>query len=156
MKMKKKLLLIAGLCVVVILLSLSGFVGCDSSGESTPHDTSTQQDKSTTAEFEFPNEDLLGYPLYKENVDRSSVKGNKEESDGELQEVTLDYETSDPYDAVLAFYEGEVGVPTQTDELPGGYSRAMYDMDEGGFHTVIVITQIKDATAVSVMREKLP
>lgn len=27
-------------------------------------------------------------------------------------------------------------------------------MDEGGYHTVIVITQIKDATAISVMREK--
>jgi hypothetical protein len=32
----------------------------------------------------------------------------------------------------------------------------MYDMDEGGYHTVIVITQIKDATAIAVMREKLP
>ncbi|RJP32778.1 MAG: hypothetical protein C4536_05690 [Actinobacteria bacterium] len=149
--MKRKLMVIAGLCTVVALLSLSVFAGC---GSDASQETATQSGEEATAEFAFPDEDLMGYPLYRENVDKSSVKSNKEESDGEVQEITLDYKTSDSYDTVLAFYKEEVGVPTQTSELAGGYSRAMYDMDEGGYHTVIVITQIKDATAISVMREK--
>ncbi|MBN2025816.1 MAG: hypothetical protein JW854_03475 [Actinobacteria bacterium] len=149
--MKGKALFIVGMCAIVALLGLA-FAGCGG-GNDTSNGTATQSDDASAA-YQFPNEDLIGYPLYGENVDKSSVKTNKEESDGEVAEVTLEYKTSDSYDAVLAFYEQEVGVPTQTSELAGGYSRAMYDMDEGGYHTVIVITQIKDATAIAVMREK--
>jgi hypothetical protein len=153
--MKGKILIVVGVCAACALLSLSVFTGCGSSGTDTSHENGSKTE-TTTTEYKFPNEDLIGYPLYRDNVDKSSVKGNKEESDGTLKEVTLDYKTSDSYDDVLSFYKEEVGVPTQTSELAGGYSRAMYDMDEGGYHTVIVITQIKDATAISVMREKLP
>lgn len=152
--MRGKVLFIVGLFTVAALLGLAVCAGCG--GGDDPSNGTATQSEETTAEYQFPNEDLIGYPLYGENVDKSSVKTNKEESDGEVAELTLEYETSDSYDAVIAFYEDEVGVPTQTSELAGGYSRAMYDMDEGGYHTVIVITQIKDATAIAVMREKLP
>jgi len=150
--MRGKVLFVVGLCTIVALLGIAVFAGCGG-GDDTSNGTATRPG-DTSAAHQFPNEDLIGYPLYGENVDKSSVKTNREDSDGEVTEVTLEYETSDGYDAVLAFYEQEVGVPTQTSELAGGYSRAMYDMDEGGYHTVIVITQIKDATAIAVMREK--
>jgi hypothetical protein len=149
--MQGKRMLMLGLFVVVLLCCLCVYAGCSIGGD----ETSDEPEEDTTIKCEFPNEDLVGIPLYKNNVDASSIKGTMDRGSEGLEYVSVDYTTSDDFATVVSWCEKELGAPAETSTLPDGNSEALWREMEGEFVKITIVTQTKDGTAISVMRDKV-
>ena len=153
--MKRKLLCLFTILVIVAAGCLSGCGGC-SCGEKhedyyVPVDNGHQE---TDYSSMLPSEAELGVPVYTGNLNVSSISSSKEETDGEVTYVGVDYSTSDDFETVLAWYEDQLGEPKETQDLDG-YPVVSWVLEKDGRQTMVVIQGKAEGTAISILNDKL-
>ncbi len=146
--MIKKPLFIMSLAVLAAIGCFSGYVGCS-------NEVNPAYEEETIIQCEFPNEDQLTKPIYKENVNASSIKGTMDRSAGGLDYVSVEYKTNDDFDTVVSWYEQKLGTPTETSTLEGGYNEAIWREIEGDFVSLVIVTQAASGTTISIIREQI-
>jgi len=105
-------------------------------------------------EYDFPDEEKLGLPLYKDNILVTSAESSTTESDRVVTDIGVDYSTTDDFKTVAMWYKELMGTPTKDLTTPDGKKQFTWESSEGGYYNLIVVTDTDQGTAVSVIKTK--
>ncbi|MDY6796668.1 MAG: hypothetical protein SWK76_15515 [Actinomycetota bacterium] len=154
--MKKMLVALLLFALLVGICCFSGCGGCSCSEEATVHvpDPMEEDEDHTVCGYEFPDEEKLGLPLYKSKVVVTTVNSSTTESDGVLENTGVDYGTTDDFKTVTAWYQDQLGTPSNTYTTVDGKPQWAWDSSEGGYYNLIIVTDTDDGTAISVIKSK--
>jgi len=152
--MKRKICILLIIVMFVVVCCVSGCSGCSCNGEESIHESQPEDTNHTVCEYDFPNEEKLGLPLYKGNVLVNTVESSTTESDGVLKDIGVDYSTTDDFKTVATWYKEQMGQPTKNLTTPDGKMQFTWESSEGGYYNLIVVTETDDGTAISVIKSK--
>lgn len=145
-------MIFAGACFI----TGCGGCGCDDECAEV-QDTNPDDEKKPHTEtvLDFPNEEKIGLPLYKENPVVSSIESTTEESDGVLTNVGVDFTTKDDFKTVANWYKEQMGgPPTKSLTTEDGNQQMTWESSADGYYNLIVLTERPEGTAVSVIKTK--
>ena len=155
--MNRKLTILLVLMMFMGICCFAGYAGCSCDGDDVVvHDTQPHPDDQshTECDYDFPNEEKLGLPLYKDNVLVTSVKSSTTESEGVVTDIGVDYSTTSDFKTVALWYKDQLGAPTKDLTTPDGRKQFAWESSEGGYYNLIVVTETADGTAISVIKTK--
>ena len=154
--MKNKLLFLLTIMVILTVGFISGCggCGCEDEHDDTSYHLQNLEDLNEQTSNLLPSEAELGVPVYSDNLDTSSVESSKTESDGEVTDVGVDYSTKDDFETVVSWYKGELGEPTEFQQLPNGNYQTWWDVEKDGMFVKVVVTATDEGTAISILSAK--
>lgn len=153
--MKRKFVILLVFIMCMGICCFAGYAGCSCDGDDVVvHDTQPQPDDQshTECDYDFPNEEKLGLPLYKDNVLVTTVESSTTESEGVVTDIGVDYSTTSDFKTVATWYKDQLGAPTKSLTTPDGKQQMTWESSEGGYYNLIVVTETADATAISVIK----
>ena len=152
--MKRKLAILMVFIMCMGICCFAGYAGCSCDGDDVVvHETQPHEDQNhTECDYDFPNEEKLGLPLYKDNVLVTTVQSSTTESEGVVTDIGVDYSTTSDFKTVATWYKDQLGAPTKTLETPDGKQQMTWESSEGGYYNLIVVTETADGTAISVIK----
>ncbi|MBN1288685.1 MAG: hypothetical protein JXA49_03505 [Actinobacteria bacterium] len=153
--MRKNVNAILAVLMFACMCCFAGCVGCSCDGDAKVHKTYPGTKETTQDEWNIPNEEKLGLPLYKNNMLVSSVESSSEETDGVVKQIEVDYNTKDDFSTVAQWYKDKLGEPAKTSTTEDGNQQMTWKTDLEGYENLVVVTGTKDHTAISAIKTKV-
>ena len=155
--MKRKIVVLLVFVMCMGICCFAGYAGCSCDGDDVVvHDEQPHPDDQshTECDYDFPNEEKLGLPLFKDNVLVTTVQSSTTESEGVVTDIGVDYSTTSDFKTVAMWYKEQMGPPTKDLTTPDGKMQFVWESSEGGYYNLIVVTETDDGTAISVIKTK--
>jgi hypothetical protein len=154
--MRRRLLFFITILVIFTVGCLSGCGGCGCQGDHSYDLPELEEDHEvTTDSTALPSEDELEAPVYDQNLDTSQIDSSKTESNGEVVNVGVDYDSKDDFQTVVSWYKGQLGEPKEITQLPNGHYQASWQYEKNGRSVLIILTCTDTGTAISIINDKI-
>ena len=69
--------------------------------------------------------------------------------------MDLSYKTTDGFQAVHDWYQGQLGEPGEITKLPNGHNKAIWNIRKNGWDITIIVTCIDQSANIDIHKEQI-